>query len=259
MLLNVFVLLLSVSFGLSSRLIPHFYCDHSERPENCDLFNVHTLRDQSRYKIISTLPYNEVDSVTFYLQKLAVMSPDFCETFPRLRTLYAASNEIEVIDQNAFVACYALKSLNMGDNRIQVLPADLFRNNFQLSSLVLQVNRIGKIADNLFEHNYSLQFLFLGINNLDAFPVSAVKNCKQLTWILLYSNNIFDFNATELIRAVPSLTEVMINGNMMPCSQIREMSGAFREASVLEDLNFVPRSRPFLMGEVFGYQCIDSQ
>lgn len=246
-------------FCLGANALPQLFCQHNQKPNDCFLQNVYLLRDQPRYTPISTLPYNEIESVAFYNQKLAILSQDFCDSFPRLWSFYAASNKIEIVDKNAFASCFRVKFIDISDNQIQVLPAELFRNNFQLISLTLQVNKIGQIADDQFERNVNLQTLFLNLNELQTFPASAIRNCKILDWLILYSNNFYEFDSVTVIANAPKLAFVALNGNMLPCSRIRGMLNHFEEAGILLDDRLQPRSRPFRMTEVDGYTCIDAQ
>lgn len=256
------VILLALSLSIILHVyaqVPELFCDHSQKPGDCFLTNVYLLRDQPRYKLQSTLKYEDVETVAFYNQKLAIMSPDFCEAFPRLWSLYAASNKIEIVDRNAFSSCYNIRSLDISDNIIQILPGDLFRNNFKLSFLNLQVNKIGYISNDQFDRNFNLEYIFLGINELQGFPAEAVKNCRKLKWLLIYTNNIYDLDSKAILANCPVLSEAMLNGNMMPCSRIREMVADFEAANVLLDEDYVSRDRPFRMGEVNSYSCVDAQ
>lgn len=204
---RVFFLFLFCTATLAQ--IPQLFCDDTEAT-TCQLRNVVLSRDQPRYDVIST--QSEILKVLMKDQTLAVLSPDICETFPRLTSLYATSSLIQIVDQDALASCFALTILDLNTNQIQVLPPDVFRNNFRLSLINLKVNRIGMIFDDQFENNVNLESLYLADNALESFPARAVRNCGRLRMLELHTNNFFELDVGGIVKNCPRLKEAMING-----------------------------------------------
>lgn len=258
----VFVLFTVFSWTLAQQtpIVPQIWCTQVPlTPHICRLRNIFLLSDQPRYNLISYESNDLIEVVDFFDEQLAVLSPDFCETFPRLDAMYAQHNQIEFIDQDAFRSCFYIETIDLSYNNIEVLPPTLLHNNFRLKNLNLALNGIAQISSTLLQRNINLEHINLMSNDLEAFPASVIENSPNLEWLFLHTNNIYELDSAAIIKNAPKLRRVMLNGNLWPCSQVGDVLKPFKDAGLSVEAGYAQRDRPFRMGEVEGYACIAGQ
>lgn len=87
-----------LSFKVSTQEVsrPQLYCTTYE--VSCSLWEYTVPREHPRYDIIADLTitesYESITNVMIALSKIAILSEDFCETFPMLNKLDAANSGI---------------------------------------------------------------------------------------------------------------------------------------------------------------------
>lgn len=238
--------------------VPQLFCGYEEMmPQFCGIKNVHIT--QPRYRIFSWFPNAEIESVSIIDQQLAILSPDFCETFPHLLWIDAIRSGIEIIHQNALHSCYHLQIIDLRGNKIQILPPNLFRNNFKLHHVDLEGNRIGSISGDQFSRNTKLLNLDLQENRLKDFPLTAIKNCRKLYALTLHSNNLLELDVGGIVRQNRKLGFVSFNGNLFPCSKIRSMLDVLEGRNITLDRRFDEIERPYRMEIVEEFTCVSFQ
>ncbi|XP_076836053.1 toll-like receptor 22 [Brachyhypopomus gauderio] len=112
---------------------------------------------------------------------------------PELRVLRLQGNNISVLTDHMFEACFNLTELDLSDNEISKLSASIFKGLTQLKVMRLQLNQIAQLQ-HTFPMLPTLEFIDLSRNQIKSLTCLDFANLTQLTRLYLYSNRISTIN-----------------------------------------------------------------
>lgn len=115
---------------------------------------------------------------------------------PALTLLTMEQNEIFYIHPEAFAQNKNLKELNLNRNDLRTLELNTFSNNVNLSEIALNYNNLGQLPTRIFKKNLNLETLRLHGNKLQSLSKDVFKHNSALKWIELGDNRLQFIHST---------------------------------------------------------------
>lgn len=189
----------------------------------CTFSNVVLNSTHYEWQPTSDIPAG-VFVVKFTASKIPVVTNDICKAFPNLVRLEMQSTGIEEIKEDAFHACAGLTILYLYENQIEKLHPNTFLYTVKLQELNFRTNRISKLDHyNLLTNLQDLQEFSCSQNNLTEFSPELIRNNKNLEILGLYSNDLSDIEAEQILDFLPNLVKFHIDDNELSCTRIVEV------------------------------------
>lgn len=249
-------IILSLFLCCSKTFSTDISCDESSSTDSvCWFRNLNLPRNEVNYKIYQP----KITEAVIRESKIAVITSEFCKTFPLITYFSAAYQSVRVVSEDAFTSCENVERINLECNFIKILPENLFASNYKLKMLQLSINKIIGISQNQFRNNSKLRDLRLNNNHLSEFPAESVKNTR-LEILFLYSNDIFDLDDVDELVKLPKLKDMALNDNLFPCKRLRQIVDRFKEKGINSlpwIIDYIDRGHK--MGYVDGLSCIDDE
>ena len=171
-----------------------------------------------------------------------------------LRRLHLGNNKILTLFKDAFAGLNNLEDLKLDGNRINTLPKRLFSPFSNLTTLSLQQNRLWMIQNSTmtFSSMTSLKYLNLSDNGCSYVPISLFSNLKSLQELYLKGNNLGKYllNDTEgkLFSGLSTVKILDLSSN-----QIHTFSSRlFSDMTNLQKLNLEDNWIPGLESNIFS-------
>ena len=180
--------------------------------EHLDLSENH-ISDTSVYENVIFRNNIKINILNLTSNNLTKVHPSLLRSITSINTLYMAYNQIDSIDDDAFVNCTQLKHLDLDGNHLNStslknvqFPSSLsvlflcknkftyLEENFltlpSLTVLIVSGNQISDININAFSSCSLVRYLFIDNNNFTTIPVEALKKLDMLAVLHMSANNI---------------------------------------------------------------------
>uniref|UniRef100_A0A670XMW9 TIR domain-containing protein n=1 Tax=Pseudonaja textilis TaxID=8673 RepID=A0A670XMW9_PSETE len=132
---------------------------------------------------------------------------------PDLSSLNISQNNINKIEDGAFIHTSHLEFLNLSVNQLQFLSSSMFDGLMNLTTLLLARNKISKINPSAFANLENLKVIDLSSNKLYTLnAMHAVFNMGSLRELHIKDNGLANFSTKEITSA-PPLLELDISNN----------------------------------------------
>lgn len=115
-----------------------------------------------------------------------------------LTQLELGGNQIEFVDERAFLKLEFLEFLGLGENRLETVPT-LFGLD-SLKTLDLSSNNLTRLAANAFSNMPALEYLYLGRNQLSEVDELAFNGTYELGLVMLSENNLTELHPNTFAR-----------------------------------------------------------
>ncbi|XP_070489969.1 uncharacterized protein [Chironomus tepperi] len=146
--------------------------------------------------------------------RLNAITSVFCDTFQNIEAMEIVNTETEVIDENAFQNCAALKTLFVRVNKIQKLPENLLTIYSKLTNLWLNFNQLTTLPEKLLNTQSELKGLYLGNNQLYFLPNLVFYYLVKLQYLDLGNNRLQVINPNWFTN-LRILQELSIDSNQI--------------------------------------------
>lgn len=122
---------------------------HFVEPYECQLRKIHETRSKLE-------PSEPVLSLTFDQSNLQILTRNFCDAFPSLKTFNGDFLEIKFIKSDAFEGCPGLQEISLRGNNLSHIDSTLFSKNFILKKVDLRQNPMLSLNFNHIHLSYSI-------------------------------------------------------------------------------------------------------
>ncbi|XP_055012048.1 toll-like receptor 13 [Boleophthalmus pectinirostris] len=175
-----------------------------------------TLSCQQRLlqKIPDDVPLNsEVLDVSF--NQISQIKNDL-KRFLELNVLLVTRNQLQHIDDEAFVNLKKLRILDLSHNNLTNLTQLVFAGLHTLTSLNLEHNHISQIAPKTFQPLFSLHRVVLSFNRISNLAdITALFTLPNMQQISLTKNLLTSFDSDDLPFNSSNVTEISLNYNKL--------------------------------------------
>ncbi|XP_070489905.1 leucine-rich repeat-containing protein 15-like [Chironomus tepperi] len=134
--------------------------------------------------------FTNVESIHFLLFNIQRISVNSLWNCRNLLTLDLHMNQIEVIDQLAFINALKLTRLDLQQNKIATLPNIVFFTLSNLTNLNLGGNQLSTLNPDWFLRLSSLRYLYMHNNQIEVLPDKIFANLTRLVHIDLDNNKL---------------------------------------------------------------------
>lgn len=156
----------------------------------------------------------------------------------------AGNNHIEVISPNAFFKCLQVTMIYLGNNEIKEIDENTFKSQEQLIVLYLHCNQITLIPKELLAPLKNLEELFLEGNSLKTLDFLFQSNLVKLTKLDVNDIKLFEFDATQVMKKLPTLELIFFAYNFLTCGTYNKSESIFATGQVIvSDVSYVCASR----------------
>lgn len=107
----------------------------------------------------------------------------------QLLFMFLINNNIQVVEEDAFVGLENILSLELNENRISALPPTIFATLVAARHLDIEGNALTRIEEGTFSANTALVSLFLESNRIHAIAPSFVDNLRETLVIVSLGGN----------------------------------------------------------------------
>jgi Leucine-rich repeat (LRR) protein len=129
-----------------------------------------------------------------------------------LKELYIQNNQIEKIDENAFMGSTALEIVHLCGNKLKGIPEKLFKNLFKLKNLSFNYNQIEFLPPNLFSNNYYLETLHLRVNRFKTISHKMFSHLINIRNLYLNGNICIDkIYTTDAFAVMGTIENNLVN------------------------------------------------
>ena len=134
--------------------------------------------------------------------------------FGKLNLTIFDSNNITLIEIDAFLNCRSLQFLSLAHNRLNKIIENNFHYLFSLLHLNLSFNEIGFIENNSFKNLNKLTVLDLNFNSLFSIENNVFTGLSNLNFLhLLARNKMMFYN--ESFKHLPSMSTIILNESLI--------------------------------------------
>jgi Leucine-rich repeat (LRR) protein len=149
------------------------------------------------------LNQNEIDKIKY-----------FSFIFGKLTLANFDSNNISLIENDAFLNCRSLESLSIAHNRLTFLTANNFHFLFSLIQLNLSFNELNFIENRTFINLNKLKSLDLNHNELYSIENNLFVGLRNLNDIYLLSKNEMTFY-NQSFHHLPNISKIVLNESLI--------------------------------------------
>lgn len=235
--------------------LPVVNCDNW-KPNHCIISEINVTKANSRFQV-----YNPNPELIYQIiiegpaAHVEWLSGDICNYFPELTGISMNYIGLQGFTNDAFVACQKLEFFNMQGGLFEEVPVNIFQENRNLLTFQLFDTPIKRILPNQFHAHPNLVLVHIGVSQLEVFPVESIRS-DIFQALHVYSSNLKDFPAEELLQRFPILKFTTFNDNDIKCSRVDELIKIFNARQV-EIFRFaLPKEREGPVGESSGFICI---
>jgi Leucine-rich repeat (LRR) protein len=160
--------------------------------------------------------------------------------FLNLQTLELEKNQIQHVNDNAFIGFHNLTTLDLRQNKIQILPMGAFadlpnlselnlannhltsfdfaivKQNPQLKKLEINANYITNVTTSQ-QYSSNLTYIDLGRNCLTSLPMKKLPDFPNLQRLSIYTNNLAEFDFESVKDKFPKLELFVFLDNRFDC------------------------------------------
>ena len=150
--------------------------------------------------------------------------PSTFENMNNLRYLGLFNNGIEHLDRDVFSGLVNLNEINLQRNKIKYIHPDTFLGLPKLQTLLLGYNPTLTIpTDRNLINSHSLSYLVLPDSSVISLSVETFANVSAIGLMDVSENNLRTVDV-NILRALPKLYTVYLNGNPLQCDcQLQEV------------------------------------
>jgi Leucine-rich repeat (LRR) protein len=138
----------------------------------------------------------------------------FSFIFGRLKLANFDSNNINLIEKDAFLNCRSLEYLSLANNRLKTLAANNFHFLFSLTQLNLSHNEIEYVEENTFMNLNKLKSLDLNYNQLITIENNLFKGLSNLNDLYLLTQHEMTF-FNQSFHHIPSISTIVLNEDLI--------------------------------------------
>jgi Leucine-rich repeat (LRR) protein len=149
------------------------------------------------------LNQNEIDKIKY-----------FSFIFGKLTLANFDSNNISLIENDAFLNCRSLESLSIAHNRLTFLTANNFHFLFSLIQLNLSFNKLNFIENRTFINLNKLKSLDLNHNELYSIENNLFVGLRNLNDLYLLSKNEMTFY-NQSFQHLPNISKIVFNESLI--------------------------------------------
>jgi len=172
--------------------------------------------------ILKVLP--KLSLLKFERNEISEIMPGTFDKISPLEYLDLDHNRIKHLESDTFNVLVNLKYIHLQGNQLQYLHPDTFIGLPKLQSLLLSKNSGLQIP--IYRHfinSHSLKHLGISGCNVSSVSVETFANVTALEWLDLSYNNLRSLDV-NILRALPTLSAMYLNGNPLQCDcQLREV------------------------------------
>lgn len=129
--------------------------------------------------------------------------------------LYLSHNQLEYIDDEAFLVLDQLRVLDLSFNLLRHVNGNMFAGLFSLKRLNLESNQISSIDNKAFTYSINLQELNLKSNCLTSVDTMYLNNLSSLRVLDLSRNRLANFKNQSLFQRLTQLKSLFLNDNRL--------------------------------------------
>ncbi|XP_063698193.1 leucine-rich repeat-containing protein 70-like [Culicoides brevitarsis] len=206
----------------------------SMNSEHCSLTNINFNKTEETLIFNSNIR-EEVFRVTVSKSSISVLTSDFCKSFRNTEIFKLQSIALEKINENALESCEKLSNFDAMKNYLRYLDEKTFKSNKNLEYLFLSTNKLRCLPVKIFHGLKNLKELYLSYNNLRFLHPETFSGLTDLRLLSLQSNELLEFDASEVVRHLSKLNTIHLKYNEIKCSEFQEILKVLREKNLTFD------------------------
>ena len=216
---------LKIMYNQISEILPDTF-ENMSSLENLDL-SFNKINHLNRSMFSGSGEFNGLTKLTrlnMFSNKISEILPGTFENMDSLENLRLRHNKIDHLDSAVFSGLFKLKHVDLSANKLQYLQPHTFLGLPNIKRLSLENNRELYIPnDRYFMNSHSLSELDIKRCNISSLSVDSFAKVTALTSLDISHNNLrtVDIN---ILRALPELSKLYLNGNPLQCDcQLQEV------------------------------------
>lgn len=189
----------------------NYTCEISD--ETCILQNLYLTTTNKHFQLEPNHVISKIEDVWIRASKIEVLTNDICQTLLYVKVFDSSKAGLIDVDENAFVKCTKLETIDLSMNSLTSLPPGTFFWNSNLKYVYLWNNKLTEIDENFFKYNENLIKIALNGNFLKVVPTNLFRNLVNLKNLWMQANQISDLSFLEEMPTVKSLKEIRLDFN----------------------------------------------